>query len=212
MTVLYVATLHLPLPPEMRGTSFSRSRLPIKIASSHDLAELFSITERYLRNRSEFNLDRLALHAKWRTTESTPAQKKFIRSKLVRPLDSHMDALGNLLPPPNSSSPPDDSLDSHRLPAEAEMDTIPGLWLGRSLSSPLVQVDNLSKGQAMDVLTRIVHGGLNGVRQFMLQQQKDRMRVLSGAEKAMWKKKMKQKAMEKEKAMEKGEVVKSAAR
>ncbi|GAA5923628.1 double-stranded DNA-dependent ATPase [Sporobolomyces koalae] len=141
----YTASLYMKLPPSPfnRLSQLSQSgppspyMTPRLLALHRSLPELLRSTDQYLRSKPEFHAIGLARNSPWRYKAASQGQLDFIVKKLG---------------PSNSTSHP----------AENER-MIEGIWLGKKMGT-WVNVDELKKGQASDLISRMKHGGIAHVK------------------------------------------------
>lgn len=121
------------------------------LASHRSLPILLKTTDATILNNPRYADLSLARHASWRRKEASPAQLAFLTKKLGKDVEEV------------EASP---SASGENLGAQiggAVRQAISGVWVGKPYKQRIF-VDDLTKGQASDILVRLMHGGLAGWR------------------------------------------------
>ncbi|GAA5895717.1 hypothetical protein JCM5296_007401 [Sporobolomyces johnsonii] len=116
--------------PSDSGEQFPGYTARRRIASHSSFPTLLSTTDNYLSNHEEYSQLSLSRDSPWRHDPSTDSQRSIILEKLLSPEER-----------------------------EEGTRTIEGVWVGKPWTKR-VEVDELTQGQASDVIWRTKHGGV----------------------------------------------------
>ncbi|GAA5991266.1 hypothetical protein JCM10908_003230 [Rhodotorula pacifica] len=129
----YQAQLYARLPAFITGPGVVRYRSPQEIALHPDLPILLRTVDAYIKQHADFADLALGRYAPWRMGPASDAQRKFILKKVLTP--------------------------DERAEGKTSID---GVWIGRPWRShvDVMDPDAFTKGQACDILARVMYGGL----------------------------------------------------
>lgn len=116
-----------------------------------------AVQERREYQRSLASLDR---RARWRFLAATVRQTDFVRSHLCEASDHGL------------SGSKEEDYDPDAPEDAGDVSTIDGMWVGRPYGER-VSVKDLTKGQAADTITRILHGGKTVFKKMQKQMWRD---------------------------------------
>lgn len=129
----YQAQLYQRLPAFIAGAGVVRYRAPKEIALHPDLAILLRTVDAFVKTHPDLSDLALGRYARWRLGPPSDAQRKLILTKTLTAEDR-----------------------------AAGRTTIDGIWVGRPWRQQVDVMDSeaFTKGQACDILTRLMYGGL----------------------------------------------------
>jgi hypothetical protein len=183
LTALFEATFTLPVPTtEDSGYSLRILRKPHKVAESTDLALLFKRMDLAISKQAEFRGRSYDRRASFRSQLSSEGQQAFIAKKI-----GESSLKGDYFHERNGGE--DNARREQRLEEQFNLfddsleeignDVIPAVWIGHSFASnETVEIKSLTKGQATDIITRLIHGAKGALKTMRKLREKEGLRRL----------------------------------